>query len=59
MKKEKDYKLFDEVIIKSTGEHAFIVWVDDEHEYDSFILEKKEDGEAPKFYHREDFELVK
>lgn len=53
-----DFKMHDEVIIKATGEHAFIVWYDDEEGHDSFLLEIKDKDEMPEFYKRKDFIVI-
>lgn len=52
-----EIKLHDEVVIKETGEEAYVVWIDEDPEHDSYLLEIKEKNETPKFYKRKDFEL--
>lgn len=54
-----DVEMHEEVIIKKTGEHAFIVWFDEENpEKDSYLLEIKGKCEMPDFYERKDFEKL-
>ncbi|MBR2677749.1 MAG: hypothetical protein IKE28_12705 [Solobacterium sp.] len=59
MENKKDFKMHDRVLIKATGEIAFIVWYDDEYPlHDSFLLETLGKNEMPKFYTRSDFEVI-
>ena len=54
-----DFKLFDRVKLKATGEIAFIVWYNEDYpKVDSFLLEIKGKNELPKFYKRADFEVI-
>ena len=55
---DRDYKLYDKVRIKKTGEIAFIVWYDDTKGHDSVMLEIDEANEMPEFYKRADFEII-
>ncbi len=55
----KDYKLHDEVIIKKTKEKGFIVWYDEEPNHDSILIEIYDKREMPKFYKRDDIDIVK
>ncbi len=48
-------KIHNEVIIKETGDHAFIVWFSESPDEDSYLLEIKGKNEMPKFYSRNDF----
>lgn len=52
-------KLHDEVIIKKTGEHAFVVWFSESPEEDSYLLEIIGKEEMPKFYSRKEFLTLK
>ena len=52
-----EIKLYDKVKIKKTGEIAVVVWIDENPNHNSYILEKVGKEEAPVFYRREDFEI--
>ena len=56
---KNDIKLHDEVIIKETKEHAFVVWISDNSNEDSYLLEIKGKNEMPHFYSKDDFTILK
>ena len=52
-------KMYDKVRIKKDGATAFIVWFDEDDETkDSYMLEIEGADEMPRFYKREDFEII-
>ncbi len=54
-----DFRLYDRVRIRKTGEEAFIVRFDDLYpEHDSFLLDLAGRDEMPKFYRRADFDVI-
>lgn len=55
---KRNVKMYEEVIIKATGEHAYVVWHAPNFAYDSYLLDLKDKFEMPLFYVRDDFDPV-
>ena len=54
------YNLYDRVRLIETNQIAYIVWIDDEPDHDSYLLEiiDEENGNRVAFYEKKDFALA-